>query len=69
MKNCIYCHNVIEEGVDFCPCCGEPLSSKAKEVTKLKLNSVRLETINKLLDLVDDEETLKKINKLVASYK
>lgn len=69
MKNCIYCHNIIDDEVDYCPCCGEPLSDKAKEVEKLKLNAVRLETINKLLDLVEDEETLKKINKLVASYK
>ena len=56
-------------GYNYCPNCGRPLSEKAIEVEKNKVLNSRLETLLKLAENIEDEETLILIKKLISTIK
>ena len=54
---------------NFCPSCGEAITDAAKGLENAKIINARLETLLKVVDLVDDEKTLTIIKKLIENIK
>lgn len=65
---CLNCKHEIYE-YDFCPYCGTPISELAKKVEIKKNTNIRLETLLKLVNLIDDDKTLNIIKELVNKLK
>jgi predicted amidophosphoribosyltransferase len=65
---CLNCKHEIYE-YDFCPHCGTPISELAKKVEIKKNTNIRLETLLKLVNLIDDDKTLNIIKELVNKLK
>lgn len=70
MENyCVNCKNLLEEDFEFCPYCSTPTTKKAEELDKKKSINAQLELLINLLKEVDDEKTLKIINKYIRALK
>ena len=54
---------------DYCPNCGNPLNEKAIELEKNKTLNIRLETLLKLTENIEDERTLRLIKDLISKIK
>jgi hypothetical protein len=65
---CLNCNEEIRE-FNFCPHCGSANSEIAKKIESTRTVNTRLETLAKLLELVDDEKTLKIIEKFILNLK
>ena len=69
MNKCDKCNSTLQNEYSYCPYCGTPLSDQAKLLEKSKLKNIRLETLLQLLTLIEDEESLKRINSLIKTVK
>ena len=61
---CKKCNSSLENNFHFCPYCGEPLTKKAEFVLAEKDRVAQLKLIGGLVDVVQDELTLKLLNKV-----
>ncbi len=69
MEKCTKCNSVVEENANFCPQCGEPLTTIAESIRKEQRRGAMLEIINVLLNNIKDAETLNVIEQLVNTIK
>ncbi len=65
---CKNCKTTIA-GLNYCPNCGMPLNKDAIELENTKVQNIRLETLLKISQLVEDEKTLLLINELITKIK
>jgi hypothetical protein len=54
---------------NYCPNCGRALNKTAIEIETNKILNIRLETLLKLTDLINDEKTLLLINDIALKIK
>lgn len=62
---CPICFTEITEKTNFCPSCGEPISSLAKQLERDKQTNTELFTLMKVMDFMKDERDLKFIKGLI----
>lgn len=63
---CKKCKNIVENE-NYCPKCGYPLTKTAIEIENKKVNNIRLETLLRVCELTDHEETLLAIKDLILN--
>lgn len=61
---CPICFTSLDEKSNFCPACGEPLTSLAKDLVKEQKVNTELALLSKLVDMIKDERDLKLIKAL-----
>lgn len=61
---CKACKRQVNSEFNFCPYCGIAISPKAKEIENTRADIIKLNLINKLVDVISDESTLKLLDKI-----
>lgn len=61
---CESCKKQVNSEFNFCPYCGIAISPKAKEIENTRADIIELNLINKLVDVINDEATLKLLDKI-----
>lgn len=63
-KMCPICFTTLDDKTNFCPACGEPISSLAKDLIREQKINTELSLLSKIVDLIKDERDLKMIKSL-----
>lgn len=63
--NCSKCGNIVNE-TNYCSNCGNAISKLAKEYENVKVNTIKLETLNELCSKNIDEKTKQIIKQMIS---
>ena len=66
MMRCSLCESN-STNYNYCPNCGRALTEESKKLENSKVLNTRLETLLKLVDVIDDQNTLVKVKDLVIN--
>jgi predicted amidophosphoribosyltransferase len=69
MKKCEKCKAEVMEGANFCPTCGEALTSVAERIKKEDRRGALLEVVLALIDKIKDPNDLEVLNSLLKKLK
>ena len=64
---CPKCNESISSKYHYCPMCGEPLTTLAKQREALKLSTAGYEKLNELAESAEDAAVLQAIKNLIAN--
>lgn len=65
---CKKCYKPVEKDFFYCPHCGEPLSSLSGDIKARQEAIAQLKLLSYLIDKVQDQTTLRLLEKLVEKY-
>lgn len=69
MENCKKCKCELKDGYNFCPKCGEPLTTIAESIKKEERRGAMLEIIGVLASNLKDPDSLNVVEELLQKVK
>jgi len=68
-KFCTICKKELNEDDNFCSNCGNALTESARTMIQERDDLVKIQFVNKLVDVVSDEKTLQILKKITEQLK